>query len=232
MPLHLVAVRGGIAYTLRALERNGLVRTLAEPNLTAVSGESANFLAGGEFPIPVATEDNTVTIEFKEFGVGLAFTPVVMSEGRISLKISTEVSELSTNGAVTFSSIAIPALSKRKTESTVELPSGGTLAISGLVSNNIQKNIDGFPGLKELPILGTLFRSTDFVKQGDRTRRDRHAVYRTADESKRKLAAPTDGLAPATDVKTYLLGHLNRIHGRAVRLPPGSLKDSYGFIVE
>ncbi len=220
-----------LAYTLRALERNGLVRTLAEPNLTAVSGESANFLAGGEFPIPVATEDNTVTIEFKEFGVGLAFTPVVMSEGRISLKISTEVSELSTNGAVTFSSIAIPALSKRKTESTVELPSGGTLAISGLVSNNIQKNIDGFPGLKELPILGTLFRSTDFVNK------ETELVvivtpYIVRPTSKRKLAAPTDGLASATDVKTYLLGHLNRIHGRAVRLPPGSLKDSYGFIVE
>ena len=220
-----------IAYTLRALERNGLVRTLAEPNLTAVSGESANFLAGGEFPIPVATEDNTVTIEFKEFGVGLAFTPVVMSEGRISLKISTEVSELSTNGAVTFSSIAIPALSKRKTESTVELPSGGTLAISGLVSNNIQKNIDGFPGLKEVPILGTLFRSTDFVNK------ETELVvivtpYIVRPTSKRKLASPTDGLASATDVKTYLLGHLNRIHGRAVRLPPGSLKDSYGFIIE
>ncbi|MGI9423109.1 MAG: type II and III secretion system protein family protein, partial [Hyphomicrobiaceae bacterium] len=153
----------GIAYTLKALERNGMVRTLAEPNLTAVSGESANFLAGGEFPIPVAADDGQITVSFKEFGVGLAFTPVVMSEGRISLKISSEVSELSTNGAVVLSSISIPALTKRKTESTVELPSGGTLAVSGLVSSNTQKNIDGFPGLKELPILGTLFRSTDFV---------------------------------------------------------------------
>ena len=220
-----------IAYTLRALERNGLVRTLAEPNLTAVSGESANFLAGGEFPIPVAQQDNTITIEFKEFGVGLAFTPVVMSEGRISLKISTEVSELSTNGAVTFSSIAIPALSKRKTESTVELPSGGTLAISGLVSHNIQKNIDGFPGLKELPVLGALFRSTDFVNK------ETELVvivtpYVVRPTAKKKLAAPTDGLAPATDVRTYLLGHLNRIHGRSVSFPGGGLKDGYGFIVE
>lgn len=220
-----------VAYTLRALERVGLVKTLAEPNLTAVSGESANFLAGGEFPIPVAQQDNTVTIEFKEFGVGLAFTPVVMSEGRISLKISTEVSELSTNGAVTFSSIAIPALSKRKTESTVELPSGGTLAISGLVSHNIQKNVDGFPGLKELPVLGALFRSTDFVNK------ETELVvivtpYVVRPTAKKNLAAPTDGLAPATDVRTYLLGHLNRIHGRSVSFPGGGLKDGYGFIVE
>lgn len=108
-----------ISYTMRALERNGLVRTLAEPNLTAVSGESANFLAGGEFPIPVSAEDGQISVSFKEFGVGLAFTPIVMSEGRISIKISTEVSELSTTGAVTLSNISIPALTKRKTESTV-----------------------------------------------------------------------------------------------------------------
>ncbi|MGI9521021.1 MAG: type II and III secretion system protein family protein [Hyphomicrobiaceae bacterium] len=220
-----------IAYTLKALERNGLVRTLAEPNLTAVSGESANFLAGGEFPIPVAQDNDKVTVEFKEFGVGLAFTPVVLSEGRISLKISSEVSELSTNGAVQFSGIAIPALTKRRTDSTVELPSGGTLAISGLVSNNMQKNIDGFPGLKEIPILGTLFRSTDFVNK------ETELVvivtpYIVRPTAKSNLAAPTDGLAPATDVRTYLLGHLNRIHGRSVALPAGSLKDSYGFIVE
>ncbi len=220
-----------LAYTLRALERNGLVRTLAEPNLTAVSGESANFLAGGEFPIPVSADDGQVSVAFKEFGVGLAFTPVVLSEGRISLKISTEVSELSTNGAVTFSGIAIPALTKRKTESTVELPSGGTLAMSGLVQNNIQKNIDGYPGLKELPVLGALFRSTDFVNK------ETELVvivtpYVVRPTSKNKLAAPSDGLAPATDRKTLLLGHLNRIHGRSVSLPAGGLKDSYGFIVE
>lgn len=220
-----------LAYTLRALERNGLVRTLAEPNLTAVSGESANFLAGGEFPVPVAAEDGQVSVSFKEFGVALAFTPVVLSEGRISLKISTEVSELSTNGAVSFSGISIPALTKRKTESTVELPSGGTLAMSGLVQSNMQKNIDGYPGLKELPILGTLFRSTDFVNK------ETELVvivtpYVVRPTSRNKLAAPSDGLAPATDRKTYLLGHLNRIHGRSVSLPEGSLKDSYGFIVE
>lgn len=220
-----------IAYTLRMLERNGLMRTLAEPNLTAVSGESANFLAGGEFPIPVASDEDTVTVEFKEYGVGLAFTPVVLSEGRISLKISTEVSELSTNGAVTFSNISIPALTKRKTESTVELPSGGTLAMSGLVQNNMQKNVDGYPGLKDLPILGALFRSTDFVNE------ETELVvivtpYIVRPTAKSELAAPTDDLVPATDRNTYLLGHLNSIHSSSVSLPAGSAKDSYGFIVE
>lgn len=220
-----------LAYTLRMLERNGLMRTLAEPNLTAVSGESANFLAGGEFPIPVASDEDTVTVEFKEYGVGLAFTPVVLSEGRISLKISTEVSELSTNGAVTFSNISIPALTKRKTESTVELPSGGTLAMSGLVQNNMQKNVDGYPGLKELPILGALFRSTDYVNE------ETELVvivtpYIVRPTAKSELAAPTDDLVPATDKNTYLLGHLNSIHGGSVSLPAGSAKDSYGFIVE
>ncbi|MGI9426789.1 MAG: type II and III secretion system protein family protein, partial [Hyphomicrobiaceae bacterium] len=108
---------------------------------------------------------------------------------------------------------------------------GGTLAVSGLVSSNTQKNIDGFPGLKELPILGTLFRSTDFVNN------ETELVvivtpYIVRPTSRKNLAAPSDGLASATDVRTYLLGHLNRIHGRSVRLPAGSLKDSYGFIVE
>ncbi|MEM7747782.1 MAG: type II and III secretion system protein family protein, partial [Pseudomonadota bacterium] len=220
-----------ISYTLKALERNGLVRTLAEPNLTAVSGESANFLAGGEFPIPVSEENGAISIAFKEFGVGLAFTPIVMSEGRISLKISTEVSELSTTGAVTLSSTSIPALTKRKTESTVELPSGGTLALSGLVSHSMQKNIDGFPGLKELPVLGTLFRSTDFANK------ETELVvivtpYIVRPTARKKLAAPTDGLVSATDVRTYLLGHLNRVHGRSVALPAGSTKDGIGFIVE
>jgi len=221
-----------LLYTMRILERQGLMRTLAEPNLTAVSGESANFLAGGEFPIPVATDEDGVKVTFKEYGVGLAFTPVVMSEGRISLKISTEVSELSTNGAVTFSGIAIPALTKRKTESTVELPSGGTLAMSGLIQNNMQKNIDGYPGLKELPVLGALFRSSDFVNE------ETELVvivtpYIVRPTAKKNFAMPTDGLAPADDISTSLLAHLNRIHGRSVSRRASSLKDSsYGFIVK
>ena len=146
-----------MTHALRALERDGLIKTLAEPNLTAVSGESAKFLAGGEYPIPVVDTDGRLTIVYKEFGVGVAFTPIVLSEGRISLKIETEVSELTNVGAVQLANISIPALKKRQAKSTVELPSGGTLAMAGLMNEDTRQNIDGFPGLKDLPVLGTLF---------------------------------------------------------------------------
>ena len=149
---------------LRALEEDGLLHTLAEPNLTAISGETANFLAGGEFPIPIAQQLGTISVEFKKFGIGLAFTPVVMSEGRISLKVSTEVSELSNQGAVILSNIAIPALKVRRAETVVELPSGGSLVMAGLLSDQSKQALSGYPGLKNLPVLGTLFRSRDFLK--------------------------------------------------------------------
>ena len=121
---------------MRALERDGLLRTLAEPNLTAVSGEPAKFLAGGEYPVPVVDSLGQVSVTYKEYGIGLAFTPVVMSEGRISLKIESEVSELTNDGAVVLSGISIPALKKRQANSTVELPSGGSLALAGLLSED------------------------------------------------------------------------------------------------
>ncbi|KAB2916043.1 MAG: type II and III secretion system protein family protein [Hyphomicrobiaceae bacterium] len=226
--------RGGntqMAAALRAMERDGLVRTLAEPNLTAVSGETAKFLAGGEFPIPVVDSDGKLSVTFKEFGVGVAFTPVVMTEGRISLKIETEVSELSDVGAVTLSSISIPALKKRQAKSTIELPSGGSLAIAGLISDDTRQNIDGFPGLKDVPVLGTLFRSRDFTKN------ETELVvivtpYMVRPTARQKLARPDDGFAPASDLKANLLGHINRVYGRGRELPPGDLKGDYGFIVE
>ncbi len=226
--------RGGntqMAAALRAMERDGLVRTLAEPNLTAVSGETAKFLAGGEFPIPVVDSDGKLSVTFKEFGVGVAFTPVVMSEGRISLKIETEVSELSDVGAVTLSSISIPALKKRQAKSTIELPSGGSLAIAGLISDDTRQNIDGFPGLKDVPVLGTLFRSRDFTKH------ETELVvivtpYMVRPTARQNLARPDDGFAPASDLKANFLGHLNRVYGRGRELPPGDLKGDYGFIVE
>ena len=222
-----------IGHTLKALERNGLIKTLAEPNLTAISGESAKFLAGGEFPVPVAVNNNQVGITFKEFGVSVAFTPIVLSEGRINLKIDTEVSELTDAGAIQISGISLPALKKRKAFSTVELPSGGTLAMAGLISDDTRKNVDGLPGLKDLPVLGTLFRSQDFIK------RETELVvlvtpYVARPNAKQNLARPTDGLSPASDLKTNLLGHINRVYGRNV--PPemaGSLKDgTVGFIVD
>lgn len=220
-----------IAYTLRALERNGLVRTLAEPNLTAISGEPAKFLAGGEFPIPVVDSQGQMSVIFKEFGVGLSFTPTVMSEGRISLKIETEVSELSSQGAVSIGGLQIPALQKRQANSTVELPSGGSLALAGLLSENTRQNIDGFPGLKDVPVLGTLFRSRDFVKE------ETELVvivtpYMVRPTARRELARPLDGLGDATDRKANFLGHVNQIYGRGPAIPDGGLKGDYGFIVE
>ena len=214
-----------------ALERNGLIRTLAEPNLTAISGETAKFLAGGEYPIPMVDSTGSLSVTYKEFGVGVAFTPTVMSEGRISLKIETEVSELTNNGAVTLAAIAIPALKKRSAKSTVELPSGGSLAMAGLLSNDTRQNIDGFPGLKDLPVLGTLFRSRDYIKQ------ESELVvivtpYLVRPTARKNLAKPIDGLADATDRKANLLGHLNAIYGHGSAPPTGDLKGDYGFIVD
>ncbi len=220
-----------VNHAIRALEREGLVRTLAEPNLTAVSGEPANFLAGGEYPIPVVDTNGGLSVTFKKFGVALAFTPIVLSEGRISLKIETEVSELSNQGAVSLSGFSIPAIRKREAKSTVELPSGGTIALAGLISEDTRQNIDGLPGIKDIPILGTLFRSRDYIKN------ESELVvivtpYLVKPTSRQQLAIPTDGLAPATDMKANFLGHLNRIYGKSEALPDGGLKGDYGFIVE
>ncbi|MFA5899662.1 MAG: type II and III secretion system protein family protein [Hyphomicrobium sp.] len=217
--------------TLRAMERDGLLRTLAEPNLTAVSGESAKFLAGGEYPVPVVDSLGQVSVVYKEYGIGLAFTPVVLSEGRISLKIETEVSELTQDGAVVLSGIQIPALKKRQANSTVELPSGGSIAIAGLLSEATRQNIDGFPSLKDLPILGTLFRSRDYQ------RNETELVvivtpYMVRPVARQELARPLDGLADPTDRKANFLGHLNRIYGGGRPAPAGDLKGDFGFIVD
>ena len=188
-----------VSGVLQALEQDGLVHILAEPNLTAISGETANFLAGGEFPIPVAQDNNgggipTITVDFKKFGIGLAFTPVVMSQGLISLKISTEVSELSNEGAVVLSNISIPALRVRRAETMVELPSGGSLVIAGLLSDQSRQAISGYPGLKNLPVIGALFRSRDFLKS------ETELVvmvtpYVVKPVARQQLASPDDGFA-------------------------------------
>jgi len=217
---------------IRALEEDGLLHTLAEPNLTAISGETANFLAGGEFPIPVAQQLGTISVEFKKFGIGLAFTPVVMSEGRISLKVSTEVSELSNQGAVILSNITIPALKVRRAETTVELPSGGSLVMAGLLSDQSKQALSGYPGLKNLPILGALFSSRDFLKN------ESELVvlvtpYVVEPVAKQELAQPDQGFGWASDVQTDLLGQMNRIYGRnPERAPVGKFDGDVGYIVE
>ena len=221
-----------LTQTLRALERDGLIKTLAEPNLTAISGESAKFLAGGEFPIPVSSSNGEISLTFKEYGIGVAFTPTVLSEGRISLKVETEVSELTTDGAVSLGTfLTIPAIKKRQAKSTVELPSGGTMALAGLISDDTRQNIDGLPGMKDLPILGTLFRSRDFVKK------ETELVVMVTPilvkpVARQELARPLDGLGEATDMKANFMGHLNRIYGGGSAAPVGDLKGDYGFIVE
>jgi pilus assembly protein CpaC len=223
---------------LQAFERVGLVRTLAEPNLTALSGESAKFLAGGEYPVPTG-EDSTgrVTIEFKPYGVGLAFTPVVMSEGRISLKISTEVSELSADGAFTLpagnnASLTIPALKLRRTETTVELPSGGAMMISGLLQQQTKQDLDAMPGLTNVPILGALFRSRDYLS-GETELAIIITPYVVKPTSPDQLQTPVDGLKIADDLSTDLLGKLNQAsHVAPAAVAGKSLQGPYGYVIE
>ncbi|HEX4637714.1 MAG TPA: type II and III secretion system protein family protein, partial [Rhizomicrobium sp.] len=213
-------IQNNVQGQLKALERVGLVHMLAEPNLTAVSGETAKFLAGGEFPVPASRDrDGNVTVEFKQFGVGLAFTPVVLGPGRISLQLSSEVSELSNTGSFTASSsisqagLTIPALTVRRTATTIELPSGGSFAVAGLMQHNTKQVIDGFPGVKDLPVLGALFRSRDFAD--DQTELVvLVSAYLVEPTSEAALAAPTDGFIPPTDPETLLLGRLNATYKR------------------
>ena len=228
-----------LATSLQAFERVGLVRTLAEPNLTAVSGESAKFLAGGEFPVPTG-EDSTghVSIEFKPFGVGLGFTPVVLSGGRISLKISTEVSELSNNGAFTLSNgagaapLVVPSLTVRRAETTVELPSGGAMMIAGLLQDTSKQDIDSVPGLMNLPVLGALFRSRDYLA-GETELVIIVTPYLVTAASPADMQTPADGLNVASDTDTVLLGRLNKAYDRPAPATPGrTYQGPFGYVVE
>jgi pilus assembly protein CpaC len=150
--------------TLDLAEVDGLVTTLAEPSLTALSGETASFLAGGEYPIPIAQEQGAISIEYKSYGVGLAFTPIVLADGRISMRVRPEVSELSNEGSVRLNGNNVPALVTRRAETTVELGSGQSFMIAGLLRNANNNDVDKAPFLGDLPILGNLFRSTKYKR--------------------------------------------------------------------
>jgi pilus assembly protein CpaC len=222
---------------VQALERIGLTHTLAEPNLTAVSGETAKFLAGGEFPVPVARDrDGNITVEFKQFGVGLSFTPVVLSKGRISLQISTEVSELTTAGSFilgggTSGGLTLPALAVRRAQTTVELPSGGSLAIGGLIQQQTKQNLDAFPGMKDLPVLGALFRSRDF-QNNESELVVTVTAYLVNPVAPTQLARPDDGYAVPTDLETMLLGRVNAVYDKGSKVTAEVPKNAIGYIVQ
>jgi pilus assembly protein CpaC len=194
-----------VAGALDLNETNGHVTMLAEPTLTALSGETASFLAGGEFPIPSASGLNGTSVEFKEYGVSLAFTPTVLEGGRISMRVRPEVSELSTQGAVTINGFQIPALTTRRTETTVELGSGQSFMIGGLLRNSSNNSITRTPGLGNLPVLGALFRSNNFRK--DETELVIVVTpYLVRPVSAGQIALPTDGFHSANTGQRVLLG--------------------------
>ena len=226
--------------TFRLLETQGLLRTLAEPNLLAVSGEPASMLAGGEYPVVAVSDDGdagTVSVEYKPFGVSLAFLPVVMGPGRIWLKVSTEVSALSQQNSVTIpfgtESFQILGLQTRRANSTIELPSGGGIMIAGLLQNDLESTMSGVPGLMDLPILGSLFRSTSF-QRNETELVILVSVILAKPTDPDLLAAPTDGFAPAHDLDRYFIGNLQNIYVKRPpqsELPPEGPKGPIGYII-
>ncbi|MXO89492.1 type II and III secretion system protein family protein [Pontixanthobacter aquaemixtae] len=189
--------------TLDAGETLGLVTTLSQPNLTALSGETADFLAGGEFPIPISQGLGTTAVEYRKFGVSLAYTPTVLANGRISLRVRPEVSELSSQGAVTLNGFQIPALTIRRAETTIELGSGQSFMIAGLMSNNAQNTIDKAPGVGDIPILGNLFRSRSFRK-GETELVIVVTPYLVKPVNASDIKLPTDGFRAATELQSFI----------------------------
>jgi pilus assembly protein CpaC len=236
-----------VTATIRAMESAGVIRTLAEPNLTAISGESATFIAGGEFPIPAGyscdptTHVCTTQITYKKFGISLNFTPVVLSEGRISLRVMTEVSELSNDNAITVSqafsqgaanSITIPSIRTRRAETTLEIPSGGSMAMAGLIQQQTKQAINGMPGLDQVPILGSLFRSQDFVNN-ETELMVLVTPYVVRAVAQKELSRPDDGFAPASDSQSTLLARMNRIYGIAAHIDPLTGNQvNFGFFID
>jgi len=243
-----------VGATLQAMDQAGVIHTLAEPNLTAISGETASFVAGGEFPVlsgyscSAATTGSSVqscqpSIIYKKFGVSLNFTPVVLSEGRISLKVMTEVSDISAQNALVIqvpgatpntpgSTSTVPSIRTRRAETTVEIPSGGSLALAGMIQNSTKQAISGLPGLMDLPILGALFKSRDYVNQQTELM-VLVTPYVVRAVAQKDLSRPDDGFADPADPASILLGRLNRIYGVGGTVdPPDSYHGKYGFILD
>jgi pilus assembly protein CpaC len=231
--------------TMRAMESAGVVRTLAEPNLTAISGESATFISGGEFPIPTGVSCQTTTagavgqcvqtVSFKKFGISLNFTPVVLTEGRISLRVMTEVSEVSTENSLQGgqNGTTIPSIKTRRAETTLEIPSGGSMAMAGLIQEQTKQAVNGMPGIDSLPILGALFRSQDFVNH-ETELMVLVTPYIVRAVAQKELSRPDDGFAPASDSQSTLLAQITRIYGVSARAEPiGNYQANFGgFIID
>jgi pilus assembly protein CpaC len=233
-----------IQATLRAMETAGVVRTIAEPNLTAISGESATFISGGEFPIPagVTCQQTTggaigqciQTVTYKKFGISLNFTPVVLAEGRISLRVMTEVSEVSTENALTGGAggTTIPSIKTRRAETTLEIPSGGSMAMAGLIQQQSKQAVNGLPGLDQLPVIGAAFRSQDFVNN-ETELMVMVTPYVVRAVPQKELSRPDDGFAPSSDSQSTLLAQINRIYGISGRAEPASTcQCDFGFIID
>lgn len=192
-----------ITALIDALDQESMLTVLAEPNLTAVSGQTASFLAGGEFPIPIGQDDDTISIEFKPFGVALDFTPTVLGADRISLNVRPEVSELSEANSIEIGGLRIPGLTVRRVETTVELASGQSLAIGGLLQDNVRDVVSSLPGLGDLPVLGRLFSSTNYLNnKSELVVIVTPYVIRPTDAG--SLSTPTQTLRPASDVEFIL----------------------------
>jgi pilus assembly protein CpaC len=222
-----------VSSLLDALQNEGLVSILAEPNLTALSGETAKFLAGGEFPIPVSEGNQQIAIEFKQFGVSVDFTPTVLDTNRMSIKVKPSVSELSTNGAVTIDSIQVPALEVRSADTTVELASGQSFAIAGLYQNNASNQNQQLPWLGDIPILGALFRSTNFQRNESELVIIVTPYIVKPAERDAELHLPSDGLVFANDLEQLFLGRLTQAPGTHDGPAPGAhLSGPAGFLME
>ncbi|HEX7761010.1 MAG TPA: type II and III secretion system protein family protein [Caulobacteraceae bacterium] len=210
--LGFTGAAGDLNILFDALETKGLIKTLAEPNLVAMSGDTANFLAGGEFPIPIASSTGgasaggapTITIAFKQFGIALAFTPTVLNDGLINMVVNPEVSSIDPTTSVTTGGISVPGLKVRRAHTTVELRDGESFTIAGLLKDDYQNTISQFPFAGDLPILGALFRSTGY--QRDETELVIVVTPHLVTPRKGYVAAPTDHFVPPSDFELFLLG--------------------------
>jgi pilus assembly protein CpaC len=224
---------GGRGGSLQALERQGVLRTLAEPTLTAISGESAKFLAGGEIAVPsnescdISTGRRicTISVTYKPIGVSLNFTPVVLSENRISIRVATEVTEIEPENSLSLSSASVPGFRSRKAETTVELPSGGIMATAGLIQQQTRQQINGIPGAMNIPILGTLFRSRDYQRM-ETELLVLVQPFIAKPSTPGQIARPDENLADATDPSSIFMGRLTRTYGTNAKAASGPV----GFI--